>query len=151
MNELSAFAARLEKVTDPAALRRIADKGGLAGKKAALEAASADLGGDRAFSGLRRKAPLGVGYDVDGATVHINFRPAGLWRLAEQGRRSSGTIQPRRRGGRRAVLTPLGPRAGSSYRQSRGLGTFTEAVKDAQREVPKAAAKQFTAEIGRVF
>jgi hypothetical protein len=146
-NELAAFASRVSDVTSGAALRRIADKGGMAGKKAALDAASKDLGGDRAFSNWRRKVRLSAGFDSGGGTtVLINFRPGGMWRLAERGRSGSGVIVPRRR---RAVLTPNGPRARSSYGSSRGLRTYTDAVKEAQREVPKAAAKQFSTEVAR--
>lgn len=139
-------------IVDPQAVKRMLNAGGRAGKEAALKAAEADLGGDRAFSGMRRKVPLGAGFDDAGGTqVEINFRPAGLWRLAQAGRRSSGTIRPRRRGGRRALLTPAGPRASSSYGPSRGLGTFDTAVDRAQREVPKAAVQQFQTEVARAM
>lgn len=150
-DSLGDFGRKVSGLTDPASLRRVVTAGAQAGKTAALKAAAADLGGDRAFSGLRRKAPLGAGYDTRGTEAVINFRPAGLWRLADQGRRRSGVIAPRKRGGRRAVLTPDGPRARSSYRSSRGLGTYNDAVHDAQRTVPKAAHAQFVQEIGKVF
>lgn len=174
-NELTAFAHRLEQVTDPDALRRIVTAGGRAGKEAAEDVARRDLGGDRAFSGLRRKVPLNATARNEGdSLVRIGFSPAGLWMLAEKGRTKSGQIW--RRGqrttksgrvvsfrGKRssatsfaegehapAVLTPYGPRARSSYKRSRGLNTFTDAVKQAQREVPKAAAKRFTQEVAKV-
>lgn len=156
-DELTAFAHRLSTLTDPDALRRIADKGGMAGKKAALDAAARDLGGDRRFSGMRRKVALSAGYDIQGTAAHINMRPAGLWILAESGRQQSGPIYPRggARKGRgpvrgRAVRTPQGIRARSSYGPSRGLDTFSDAVRDARRDVPKAAAKQFTDEVRRI-
>jgi hypothetical protein len=47
-------------------------------------------------------------------------------------------------------MTPQGPRARSSYSPSRGLNTYDDAVKDAQRQVPKAAFRQLQAEIARV-
>jgi hypothetical protein len=148
-NDLAAFGAKLEQVVSGTATRRVMAKAGAAGKKAALDAASDDLG-DRRFSGMRRKVALSAGYDAVGDTrITINFRPAGLWKLAESGRRSSGTIRPRRGG--RAVMTPQGPRASSSYSSSRGLNTFSDANKAARRDVPKAAAKAFYAEVGRVF
>lgn len=150
-NELADFARRVVSITDPASLRRINTKAGMAGKKSALDAAAESLGGDRQFSGMRRKVALSAGFDLNGAdSVKVNFRPAGLWRLADQGRRSSGAIRPRKRGGKRALLTPAGPRASSSYGPSRGLNTYTDAVKDARRSVPKAAAAQFRAEVARV-
>jgi hypothetical protein len=152
------FARRLDKLEDPQTLRRIANKAGEAGKKAALAEATSSLGGDRRFSGMRRGAALNAGYDAVGASaVKLNLRPAGLWVLAEAGRRNSGGIFPRRgsrKGGvviyGRAVMTPRGPRARSSYGKSRGLKTFSHTVDRAKREVPDAAAKQFTAEIARI-
>ena len=149
---LADFGRDVSSITDPAAVGRLLRAGGMAGKDAALKAAADDLGGDRSFSGMRRKAALSAGYDdVGGSQVQVNFRPAGLWKLAESGRQRSGKIVPRKRGGRHALLTPAGPRASSSYGPSRGLGTFSDAVKDAQREVPKAAAKQFQSEVARAM
>jgi hypothetical protein len=152
-SDLAAFGMKLERITDPAALGRVVMSGGMAAKKAALDAASADLGGDRAMSGLRRKAALGAGFDRTGATeVTLNFRPAGLWILASRGRTSSGTIRPRKRGGKGALAgNGFGPRASSRYGRSRGLDTFDDAVNKARTEVPKAAFKQFVAEIASVF
>lgn len=150
-NELGDFGRRLESLVDGPVMQRMAAKGGAAGKRVALEAVSKDLGSDRAFSGMRRRTGLSAGYDNQGGgVVAINFRPAGLWKLAEDGRNKSGKIKPRARGGKKAVMTPRGPRRSSTYGPSRGLGTFTDAVHDAQREVPKAAHEQFVAEIRRV-
>ena len=150
MGELVDFGQRLSNLTDSASLARIVAKAGAAGKKSALDAAAKDLGGDRRFSGMRRSAALTVGYDAAGSKVQLNFR--GPWKLAEEGRRSSGPILPKRRGGRRAVLTPQGPRARSSYKRAPRTAkrTYTDAVRDAQREVPKAAAEQFRVEIRKV-
>jgi hypothetical protein len=151
-SELAAFGDKIEKLLDPAALGRVVQEGGMAAKAAALEAAARDLGGDRSFSGMRRKAPLGAGFDRTGATsVVINFRPAGLWRLASQGRRSSGAIKTRGRGGKRALAGgSFGPVARSRFGPSRGLDTYDDAVKKSQTTVPKAAFRQFTFEIARV-
>jgi hypothetical protein len=150
--QLAAFGAKIEKITSDSALKRVAEAGGMAAKKASLAAASKDLGGDRRMSGMRSKASLGVGFDyASGTTVEVNFRPAGLWKLADEGRRSQGTILPRKRGGKQAVLTPMGPRALSHYSQSRGLGTFKDAVKASEKVVPRAAFKQFQAEIRKAL
>jgi hypothetical protein len=153
VGELSAFADKLERLADPSMLHRVVQQAGLAGKKAALDAAARDLGGDRSMSGLRRKAALGAGFDRSGATeVTINFRPAGLWILASRGRTSSGEIRPRARGGKRALAGGgFGPVARSRYGPSRGLDTFDDAVKQARQDVPKAAFKQFVIEVGSVF
>lgn len=157
-SELVDFGKRVSKIVDPAVVKRIVMAGGLAGKEAALDAASKDLGGDRAFSGLRRKVSLGAGFDdVGNSQIRINFRPAGLWKLAESGRRAGKPIYPRggsRRGKGviygRAVSTPQGPRARSTTGAWGGKGTFTDAVRDARVKVPRAAFKQFQAEVRRV-
>lgn len=154
MSDLTSFAQRVAAITDQSSLVRIVRAGGMAGKKSALEAAAADLGGDRSMSGLRRKAALGAGFDFTGGTeVTINFRPAGLWLLASQGRRSSGQIRPRGRRGRKRALAGngFGPVARSRYGPSRGLNTFDDAVVGARREVPQAAFKQFQSEVGRAL
>jgi hypothetical protein len=131
------------------AQRGMARAGGMAGKKAGLDAARDDLGGDRAMSNLKRgRAALNVGFDeMGGTSVRINFR--GPWKLADEGRRASGTIRPRR--GRRALRMPDGSfRARSRYTPSRGLNTLKDAVNKAQREVPKAAAKAFRVAVAGV-
>ena len=151
MSELAAFGKRLGDVVDGDAQRRMLNKAGAAGKKSALDAAARDLGGDRSFSGMRRRTKLNAGYDLRGdSEVVINFRPAGLWKLASEGRRRSGAIVPRKRGGKKALMTPHGPRARSSYGRSRGSHTFDDAVRDAQREIPKAAFRQFQDEVRKV-
>jgi hypothetical protein len=152
-SDLATFGRKLEKITDPASLGRIVMAGGMAGKKAALEAAASDLGGDRSMSGLRRKAALSAGFDrTGGSEVTLNFRPAGLWLLASRGRTSSGTIRPRKRGGKGALAgNGFGPRASSRYGRSRGLDTFDDAIGKARTTVPKAAFKQFVIEVGSVF
>lgn len=150
---------KVEHVADGSAVRRMLNKAGAAGKKSALEAASASLGGDRRFSNWKGKPALSAGYDVSGSTeVTVNFRPSGMWRLAEAGRHGSGAIYPRkgsRKGGGtvhgRAVLTPNGPRARSSYRSSRGLKTYSVASRKASTSVPKAAHDQFVAEIRKAL
>lgn len=155
---LADFGRDLSKLTDGAAIRRVVQAGGMAGKEAVQDAAASDLGSDRAFSKMRRKVPLSTGFDVEGdESVRIKFRPPGLWVLAESGRKREGPIYPRAgsRKGRgavrgRAVMTPQGPRARSSFKPSRGLNTYSDAVQGARRKVPKAAAKQFTEEVRKV-
>ena len=156
-DRLGKLARQLEDITTGAAQKRIVTAAGVAGKNAALEAVSRDLGGDRSFSGMRRKAKLGVGFEVEGFAARMNFRPAGLWVLAESGRKSSGRIYPRsgsRKGRRpvagRAVRTPMGFRATSSYARSRGLDTFSDGVKQVRQVVPETAFKAIAAEIRKL-
>lgn len=152
LGELTVFGAKLERLLSPTSLGRVVDAGGMAGKRAALEAATQALGPDRAMSGMRRKAPLGAGYDRTGPTeVTVNFRPAGLWILASQGRRSSGVIRPRKRGAKALAGNGFGPRASSRYGPSRGTDAFDKAVRLARVDVPRAAHRQFVAEIAGNF
>lgn len=153
-DRIAKLARQVEDLASGAAQKRIVNAAGLAGKKAALAAAAKDLGGDRKFSGMRGKTALGVGYEVEGFAARIGFRPGGLWKLAESGRRSGGRIYPRSGRGRRrgpqrgrAVMTPHGPRAASRYGPSRGLGTFSDGVKAARKTVGAAAYKAIAAEI----
>lgn len=102
---------------------------GMAAKDAAREEAARDLGADRAFSGFRRKVQLDAGYDLTPNGIRLNLRPAGLWSLASDGRRSNRYVIPRkgrrrRRGHRPAVSTPAGPRYLSRTGTTRGHGTL---------------------------
>lgn len=111
---------------------------GLFGKETALDAVQRDLGGDRSFSGFGRKVPLGAGYDL-GTPVMLNLRPAGLWFLAEDGRKRRGVIRPKKRGGKKAVMTPKGPAASAPYGRSRGLNTLTDTEKAIDKGIERAA------------
>jgi hypothetical protein len=175
---VTAWLQKVSHVTDEASLVRVARAAGMAGKKAALDAAADKLGGDRKFSNFKGKPALNAGYDQTGTSqVTINFRPAGLWKLAESGRHSHGEIFPKKAGNkgrrrvaksaigragglavirqaagtRRAVSLPGGEaRAHSSYGPSRGLKAYTDAEKKAQQTVPKAAHEQWVQEIAKV-
>ncbi len=160
--ELIDFGTRIEKILDPAVLERITKKAGGAAKGAALGAAVKDFGADRRMTagsrnGGRKLPALGAGWDEAGGTlIRLNFRPAGIWKLADSGRRGGKTIRPRRRlggagsGHAPALRTPSGWRARSTTGYWGGKGTFTAAVRDARVKVPKAAFKQFQSEVRRV-
>lgn len=155
--ELIDFGRRISKLADPEAVKRVAMAAGFAAKDAAIEVAERDLGSDRSFSGLKRKVPLGAGFDVVGwSQIRLNLRPAGLWKLAESGRRKGVPIRPKSRRAAKspphakAVLTPEGWRARSTTGAWGGKGTFTAAVRKARVEVPKAARKQFRLEVAKV-
>lgn len=161
---IAAYVKKLATATDPAAMKRIGSAAGFAAKDAALAAAAKDLGGDRAMSGLKKgKSPLRAGWRSSGPS-EVTIRHTGPWRLADEGRKTSGMIYPRdknrkasRRGTARqlrtgrAVLTPWGPRAASRYGPSKGLDTLKEAVEAERKVVPPAAAKAVQAEIARVL
>ena len=103
------------------------------------------------------RVPLRAGYDEAGWQLSVNHRPKGVWFLAEKGRTSTGPIYPRRNGRRsrlptkgRAIMTPSGPRALSTWRPSRGLRTFTIAAARERDDGTKAAWRQLQAEFRRI-
>ena len=148
MGDLASFGNRMQRITSGSVKRSILTKAGMAAKKAALDAAEDALGGDRSFSGMRRKAKLGAGFDTTGdSRIQLNLRPAGLWSLAESGRRASGPIRPR---AKKAVLTPMGPRSRSSFGPSRGNDAVSNAWKHAAQDAPRAARKQFAVEVRKL-
>lgn len=157
---LSAYATRLYSLVDDDAMRRISRRAGFAGKDAALDAARQKLGEDRAMRNFKSgKVRLGAGFDqgVRSTEVVITHRPAGVWSLADKGRNASGSIYPRngrRKGSKtqpgRAVMTPEGPRAKSSFGPSRGTGVFRKAAAMERDRIPEAAFKQLQVEIGKV-
>jgi len=143
----SAVGRTLITLTNSHSLEQISHAMGLAGKKAAQDAVKADLGGDLRMSNLKGNAKLSSGYEIEGDTVVLSLRPAGLWNLADKGRRRRGTIRPRKK---RALRTPAGPRSLSSFRPSRGLHTIDDALKIMETEVPKAADKAVTQLVGSI-
>lgn len=160
VTSIDAHLADLYRVVDDDAMRRIGRAAGFAGKDAGLEAVTETLGSDRAMSNFRGgRVPLSVGFDqgVKATEVVLKHGPKGLWILTDEGRQRDGAIYPRRNGRRarsgtpgRAVMTPQGPRAASSYSRSRGLGTLRRAAAKERTAVPKAAFKALQVEIGRV-
>lgn len=119
-------------------------------KETALDGAAKDLGADRSFSGWRRKVALGAGYDL-GTPVVLNLRPAGMWFLAEDGRKRNKRIYPKKRGGKKAVMTPRGPRAYSTSKRSKGLGTITDVERAIDKGIVKAAEKGLNEMTRKVF
>lgn len=155
---LSAYISKLESTISGDAQRRIVRSAGMAAKDAALDAAETKLGSDRAMSNWKSgRVPLRAGFDEAGWVLSVNHRPGGLWKVADQGRQRSGPIYPRRNGRKakmatqgKAVLTPYGPRALSSYGPSRGTGVFRLAAARERASAPQAAWKQLSAELRRI-
>jgi hypothetical protein len=147
-SSLAEAAGKVGKILDPSTVQAMLRAGGMAGKKSALEAAAASLGGDRRFSGFKRMGALSAGFDsIGGTSVEIKFRPPGAWKLAESGRK--GSKQVRKRG----VIfnTPYGPRWSFRSGPSRGLNTITNAHRLAQATVPRAAHGALVTKLGSVF
>ena len=110
------------------------------GKEEAIDVIQRALGSDQAFSGLRRRVKLGAGYDI-GKPVVLNLRPVGLWFLADEGRKRSKKVYPRRRGGKQAVLTPDGPKAWFQSGRSRGHKVLVKTEKNIEAGIVDAAEK----------
>lgn len=161
VSSVEAYARRIYNILDGPAMARVERAAGFAGKDAALEAAAQTLGPDRAMSNFKSgQVKLTAGFDIRPGTseVVIGHGPKGLWLLADRGRDGSGAIYPRRNGRKarsttagRAVMTPYGPRASSSYSSSRGVGSLRRAAAKERVAIPKAAFRQIQSEIGRAL
>lgn len=137
LGRLDQLAGTLDRALSPANLARIRARLADDAADAIERAAGADLGGDRRFRNMRGGGRLGVRRSGGaGGAVQLALVPAGLWGLAQHGRRGRSPIRPRRG---RAVLTPAGPRARSTSAPSRGLGTADEALTAAGRKLADVA------------
>lgn len=130
MSDLAALRIDLQRLLDNT--EPLQHAVGQFAKTTALEQVAKDLGSDLAFSGWKSKVRLGAGYDL-GTPVVLNLRPAGMWFLAEDGRKRRQRITPKRRRAAKnpphpkAVRTPFGWRAYSNSGPSRGHRTITTA------------------------
>jgi hypothetical protein len=113
-----------------------------AAQRGAQSGAASRIGADMRLSGFKGgRVKLSVrGTPISAREGALDFRPPGLWVLANTGRKAEGDIFPRRGAKRgapgkkvtpgRAVRTPEGPRARSSYgpqrRQPRALDTAVD-------------------------
>ena len=149
-------AADLRALFDNSTIDSYRHVAGKAAKEAAADAAKGDLGADMAMSNFRRRVPLKSGYEFEaGTSLVLGLRPAGLWNLADRGRRTEGLIKPRRRGGKAALDAgfpdkygrPL--RALSRFGPSRGLGTVDDAEKRIEVDVVKAVDRAVAERVGR--
>jgi hypothetical protein len=154
-DSFASVAADLRGLFDKSAVDDLRHVAGLAAKDAAADAARGDLGGDMAMSNFKgggRK--LKSGYEFEGGTsLVLGLRPAGLWNLADRGRRTSGVIRPKK--GKLAVATglssknnPRGLRAGSRFGPSRGLGTVDDAEKRIEEDAYKAVDRAVAERVG---
>lgn len=120
-------------------LAALMTKAGMDAKRAAREAASADLGGDPKFSGWAptldvRFTPVGIGKLL----ITPTRRSAGPWTVAEYGRHSAA-----------------GPPGGKRRRQwngrTQGKQTASEAVQRIQSETPQLFEAEVKRSIQRNF
>jgi hypothetical protein len=136
-------------------------------KDAAREAASADLGGDPAFSGWRRGAPfeLVTRYDIIGpgrVSFHPTPKSAGPWTVAESGRnqgnaggfsgpgvnRVTGETSRTKSGNVRKVRA----RGARRYNgRTQGKQTASDALALIDKRLPKLVDSQIGRAIRKVF
>lgn len=135
-------------------LTEIATKVGVKAKQIATDAASADLGGDPAFSGWRPETNwLGTRFDhLEPGVIsfHPTRRSAGPWTVAEFGRnRAAG---PRMVGPR---LTKTGKVSKARQRryngQTEGKGTASDALAQIGPMVPDVVDAEVTKAIRKFF
>lgn len=135
----------LESDLTGAERQKITRQMGREAQQLADRAAARDLGGDRAFSGWRRGAPISLDTFLragrGGSTLLTPKRSsAGPWTVAEFGRNS--TAGPRLVGPR---LTRTGRVSRARQRRyngaTAGKGTASDAVKEMEAKLPKIADK----------
>ena len=135
-------------------LRAMATKVGVKAKQIATDAASADLGGDPAFSGWRPATNwLATRFDhLEPGVIsfHPTKRSAGPWTVAEFGRnRAAG---PRMVGPR---LTKTGKVSKARQRryngQTEGKGTASDALAKIEPMVPEVVDAEVTKAIRKFF
>lgn len=150
-DEISAWVRNLNRSVAPPAVRRISQAAGLRGKKAATTVTKRRLGSDMAMSNFMprgRKVPARLGFDPRSDGVDFNFRPKGVWVLANSGRKRAGFIESE---SGRALTLPDGFRAYSAYYPSRGTGVLGRARGEVEDTVPSAAFKALQQEIRKVL
>lgn len=158
MNDLAAFALKVQKVIndldDPALFETVGKKG----RSLADQAVRNDIG-DMSMSGWRRGKPFDVKsrYDIADRTVEISPQriAKGPMRVLEEGRkayragdsRSSGTRVRKRDGAvinkSRTVKRNVGATAGKN--------TWSDATADMERELPRTAHEHVTKVLRKHF
>lgn len=162
--DLGSLRLSLDHFLDRSSVERLQHAAGQAAKEAALNEAARDLGGDRSFSGMRRRQSLGAGYDTGPDGAFINLRPKGLWILADWGRKRlppqgkvyaslSPTGRKRRKGTNfaSALNTPWGPRFSVRASTWGGHQTRFRAEVRWETEVPEAIEDDLAKQIREVF
>jgi hypothetical protein len=128
---------------------------GLEAKDTAHQHIESAVGPDRRMSGIRSNARLSAGFDL-GRPVILNLRPKGLMLLADEGRKRTTRIAPKRRrrttSGRPTALgTPHGAFANTVSRPSRGRNFLRPMENDLPRRTTRAAEKAVEALIRKQF
>lgn len=153
MAELGHLAAKMAQIAQGVDSPRVVRAAGMAAKNATLDVASDVAGSDRRLSGWGRRGGvrLGVGFDEAPGQVTLALRPAGIWTVLEQGRRGGKTVNPRSRGGARALATPYGPRRSVQLGRTAGKQAVTRSANDGSRAAGRAASHEVTRIMREVF
>ena len=123
--------------------RKITRLQGLEAQRIAAKAAAHDLGGDKAFSGWTRNAPIPLDTqlrNLSGGNTMLTptKRSAGPWTVAEQGRNSAAG--PRLIGPRLTRTGRISKARRKRYNgRTRGKDTASEAVKEMGAKLPRIA------------
>lgn len=146
----------------PGPQNRLLTAAGMEAKDIAEDEVIRDLGADMRMSGVRSKARLSSGFDVEGPDVLMKLRPKGLWNLATFGRKnkkvrslriyaSKAPNRPGRQGRKSdavALKTPYGYRYSVKRSTTPGHGT-TKRVDD--RWNSGELAEAMSLELGRII
>lgn len=139
MNPGSTFARKLNATGRGivAAQPKALVEAGKVGKAVTLDEIRKDTGGDGIMSGVGKNgAKIGARFDVNGTTVRTKMTGRAAPILV-RGRRNAKPVLPKKRGGKKAIATPWGPRASAKGSTAPGKNTLEHAV---ARAHPRMAA-----------
>jgi hypothetical protein len=150
VGDLARLERKLSALADGVESPRVVRAAGFAAKRGVLDVAQQVAGPDRRVSGWgKRGVQLGAGFDQTGRReITINLRPSGVWKVMEEGRKGGAVVRPRKRGGKRAVVTPFGPKASVRLGAMRGKSAVSRAESRAGTDAVRAANRE-TAEMVR--
>lgn len=101
-------------------------RAGLAAKQITLAEINADTGDGR-MSGIGKNgAKISARFDVTGDSVKVRM-VGGAAAILERGRHTATPVKPKKRGGKKAIATPWGPRASAQGSTAAGHHTFDRA------------------------
>lgn len=110
---------------------------GMAAKQVTLAEIRADTG-DGVMSGVGKSGgKISARYDVSGDSVTVKMTGKAA-PLLERGRHTAKTVVPKKRGGKKAIVTPWGPRASAQGSTAPGHHTFERSYEKSKPVVAKA-------------
>lgn len=136
-NAISDLGSRLSQAANGLSgppMRKTLTAIGVAAKKDMDEAARAATGGDAVMSNWKG-AKLTSAFQVTGTSITVIPRPAGPWKVLDQGA-AAHVVRPKGRGRRQAVSTPYGPRAQVRIPHTRGKQAWSKGRRAVQTRTP---------------